>query len=152
MRKNKLWVRNGTELYRAELVPLTTTSLLSILGKNDERETVDLSESDDNKLTNRQSITIISIEPFRRRQAIANRLKHCGLSQREIDVSLGIMRGLSNSNIAKQLFIDEKTVKDHLQRIYAKIHIKTRTELISKMLGLDIELAQHEGPTSPDPA
>jgi DNA-binding CsgD family transcriptional regulator len=150
VRKDKMWLRNGTELYRAEIVPLTPTSLLTLFAKNEEHNQPSL-ETDDTLPANgkNHTITIISIEPFRRRHAIANRLKHSGLSPREIDVSLGVIRGLSNSNIAKQLFIDEKTVKDHLQRIYAKIHIRTRTELISKMLGLDTELAHHEIPTPP---
>jgi DNA-binding CsgD family transcriptional regulator len=151
VKEGNMWLRNGKELYRAELVPLSPTSLLTLLAKSEERQPLSPPlDGNDFFLPRSQNITIISLEPFRRRHAVANRLKHNGLSPREIEVSLGIMRGLSNSNIAKQLFIDEKTVKDHLQRIYAKIHIKTRTELISKMLGLDTELAQHEMPITPD--
>ncbi|NOT86321.1 MAG: helix-turn-helix transcriptional regulator [Methylococcaceae bacterium] len=145
VKKGDMWLKNGAELYRAETVPLTSASLLKLFAKTEADESTTWQMEAINDLNNKSHpVTIVSIEPFRRRQAIGNRLKYCGLSPREIEVSLGIMRGLSNSNIAKQLFIDEKTVKDHLQRIYAKIHIKTRTELISKMLGLDIELGCHE--------
>jgi DNA-binding CsgD family transcriptional regulator len=150
VRKGKRWLKSGTELYRTEIVPLTPNSLLSFITKVEDQEVGTLSARKKPTTSKQQGITIISIEPFRRRHAIANRLKHSGLSPREIDVSLGIMRGLSNANIAKQLFIDEKTVKDHLQHIYAKIRIKTRTELISKMLGLDTELAHHEIAVHPE--
>lgn len=146
VKEGHIWFKNGSELYRTEQIPLSPTSLLTLLAKGEE-QSLKASATLSNKI---EPIIIISIEPFRRRHAIATRLKHSGLSPREIEVSLGIMRGLSNANIAKHLFIDEKTVKDHLQRIYGKISIKTRTELISKMLGLDIELAQHEIPLSPD--
>lgn len=148
VKEGNMWLKNGVELYRAELVPLTPSSLLTLLAKSEEAQAGQVVDAEQLFIRKTQNITIISIEPFRRRHAVANRLKHNGLSPREIEVSLGIMRGLSNANIAKQLFIDEKTVKDHLQRIYAKIHIKTRTELISKMLGLDTELAHHEIPIS----
>ncbi len=151
VKEGNIWLRNGEELYRAEIVPLSPASLLTLLAKGEE-QCLARSNAEEQQIFIRktQNITIISIEPFRRRHAVANRLKHNGLSPREIEVALGIMRGLSNANIAKQLFIDEKTVKDHLQRIYAKIHIKTRTELISKMLGLDTELASHETLATPE--
>ncbi|MEQ1637886.1 MAG: helix-turn-helix transcriptional regulator [Methylococcales bacterium] len=150
VKKGGMWLKNGTELYRTEIVPLTSTSLLALFSTTEKATAASETDALNGSGKMAYPITIISIEPFRRRQAIANRLKYNGLSPREIEVSLGIMRGLSNSNIAKQLFIDEKTVKDHLQRIYAKIHIKTRTELISKMLGLDIELGHHQVPTTLD--
>lgn len=148
VKEGHIWFKNGSELYRTEQIPLSPTSLLTLLTKGEDLSSKTITMP--SLMSKNQPIAIISIEPFRRRHAIANRLKHSGLSPREIEVSLAIMRGLSNANIAKQLFIDEKTVKDHLQRIYAKIHIKTRTELISKMLGLDIELAQYEIPPSQD--
>ncbi len=139
-----IWLKNGMELYRVENVPLTPNSLLALYAKKEQQEghPTPIDDASANLLTT-QGISIISIKPFQRRSAFENRLKLIGLSRREIDVTLKVMRGLSNRNIAKQMYIDETTVKDHLQRVYAKINIKTRTELISKLLGLDIELAQH---------
>lgn len=41
-------------------------------------------------------------------------------------------RGYSNKQIANELYISENTVKSHMKRIYRKLGIKNRTELIIK--------------------
>jgi len=135
-----MWLRNTSGLYRAEVVPLTPASLLTPFARWGE-EARNARPRDGAKPSNAPGVTVVAIEPFRRRHAIANRLERSGLSRREVEVALGVMRGLSNATIARQLFIDEKTVKDHLQHIYEKTRVHTRTELISKMLGLDAEFA-----------
>jgi DNA-binding NarL/FixJ family response regulator len=53
------------------------------------------------------------------------------LSAREIDVLDLVARGCSNSEIAEQLFIAEKTVKNHLNRIFAKLHASNRAEAMA---------------------
>lgn len=137
-------LRNASTLYRAKVLPLTASSLLTCLANEQKTQMPPAIAGDDTRKLpddNDRNITIIAIEPFRRRHAVANRLEQSGLSRREVTVALCVMRGLNNANIGKQLFIDEKTVKDHLQHIYDKISVRTRTQLISKMLGLDTELA-----------
>lgn len=39
------------------------------------------------------------------------------------------MKGLTNKETARRLFIAEKTVQYHLTRIYSKFAIRSRTEL-----------------------
>ncbi|WP_258000477.1 response regulator transcription factor [Bacillus sp. Marseille-P3661] len=51
------------------------------------------------------------------------------LTQREIEIADLLMRGLTNNEIAEQLFISINTVKRHVQNIYQKLEIKNRTEL-----------------------
>ena len=53
-----------------------------------------------------------------------------GLSNREATVADLVTRGLSNKEIANQLFITEKTVKFHLTNIYKRLFIKSRAQLI----------------------
>jgi DNA-binding NarL/FixJ family response regulator len=53
-----------------------------------------------------------------------------GLSNREAEIADLVSRGLSNKEIGNQLFITEKTVKFHLVNIYAKMHVKSRAQLI----------------------
>src|SRR5262249_41900856 len=48
------------------------------------------------------------------------------LSEREVEVLAALARGRSNKQIAKLLFISEKTVQHHVTHIYAKTGISTR--------------------------
>ncbi|WP_405857137.1 response regulator transcription factor [Streptomyces sp. NBC_00090] len=59
----------------------------------------------------------------------------CGLSVREVEVMELIATGLNNRQIAATCFITEKTVKNHVNRIFAKLHTTTRAEAIASWLG-----------------
>ncbi|PEE38734.1 response regulator [Bacillus pseudomycoides] len=50
------------------------------------------------------------------------------LSERELEVLRLIARGLTNAEIAKGLFISEKTVKGHVSNILSKLHMLDRTK------------------------
>jgi DNA-binding NarL/FixJ family response regulator len=58
-----------------------------------------------------------------------------GLSAREAEVMELIVRGCSNSEIAGRLFLAEKTVKNHVNRIYAKLGVTSRGAAIAQWLG-----------------
>jgi HD-GYP domain-containing protein (c-di-GMP phosphodiesterase class II) len=49
-----------------------------------------------------------------------------GLSAREVDVLRLLVRGLSNKQIAAQLFVSARTVGSHIEHIYAKIGVSSR--------------------------
>lgn len=53
------------------------------------------------------------------------------LTHRENQVLNLIAEGKANSDIAKDLSIEEKTVKNHINNIYSKLNIKNRYEAIS---------------------
>ncbi len=53
-----------------------------------------------------------------------------GLSNRESEVAELVSKGLSNKEVANQLFVTEKTVKFHLTNIYKKMNVKSRAQLI----------------------
>jgi DNA-binding CsgD family transcriptional regulator len=55
-----------------------------------------------------------------------------GLTKREIEILVNIFNGLKNAEIAEKLFISEITVKKHLQHIFEKIGVRSRTALIRK--------------------
>ncbi|HEU4753684.1 MAG TPA: response regulator transcription factor [Armatimonadota bacterium] len=50
------------------------------------------------------------------------------LSRRELDVLEWVVRGYSNKQIARELCIDETTVKTHLHRIFEKLNVRDRTQ------------------------
>jgi predicted ATPase/DNA-binding CsgD family transcriptional regulator len=53
------------------------------------------------------------------------------LTRRELEVLHLLMQGFSNSQIAKQLVISYSTVDSHLQSIYSKLRVTTRTQALS---------------------
>ncbi|MEW2251440.1 response regulator transcription factor [Streptomyces sp. NPDC006975] len=57
------------------------------------------------------------------------------LSAREAEIMDLIATGLTNQQIAAACFISEKTVKNHINRIFAKLHSTSRAEATAKWLG-----------------
>ncbi len=66
------------------------------------------------------------------------KLKSSGISTREYEVLQLMAKGLSNQEIADQLFISLNTVKTHASKIFMKLDVKRRTQAIqaAKSLGL----------------
>lgn len=60
------------------------------------------------------------------------------ISNREIDVLIGIAEGLSNQQIADKLFLSESTIKTHSSNLFVKLNVKRRTQAIqiARELGL----------------
>ncbi len=54
--------------------------------------------------------------------------KAAGLTDRETSILKALARGMSNDEIAKELWITQQTVKFHLTNIYRKLEVKNRTE------------------------
>ena len=52
------------------------------------------------------------------------------LSEREKEVLICLLEGLSNKETAEQLFISDKTVKVHVSKIFRKFNVKSRSQVI----------------------
>jgi DNA-binding NarL/FixJ family response regulator len=50
------------------------------------------------------------------------------ITERELEILQYVAEGLSNSQIGKQLWVTEQTVKFHLSNIYRKLNVSNRTE------------------------
>jgi len=61
---------------------------------------------------------------------MVERSKEERLSYRELEVLEMVCKGLSNHEVAKNLFLSEKTVKNHLTNIFRKIGVTDRTQAV----------------------
>jgi len=66
-----------------------------------------------------------------RTSSIPSMARPHGLSLREAEIMTLIAAGYSNGQIAAQLVLAEKTVKNHVNRIYAKLGAQSRAAAIS---------------------
>ncbi len=84
-------------------------------------------------LTRKKTVTIIqeiqapATEPFVLDQA---RLAQLEITPRELEILGLIAAGLSNREIAAQLFVSENTVKTHSSRLFDKLGAKRRTQAV----------------------
>ena len=62
------------------------------------------------------------------------------LSAQEMRIARLAARGLSNAAIAVELSLSPRTVSSHLYRIFPKLSIGSRVELVGLILGVDREL------------
>ncbi len=85
------------------------------------------------------AVTPAVFEALRRAPGPENDVRETGLGSltaREREVLNLLARGRSNREIAEELFITNKTVKNHLSRIYEKIEVHSRAEAIALWLGV----------------
>ena len=55
------------------------------------------------------------------------------LSTRELDVIEHIIAGSSNKSIAEKMYLSLSTIKTHLQHIFEKTAVNSRTQLLAKI-------------------
>jgi DNA-binding CsgD family transcriptional regulator len=56
-----------------------------------------------------------------------------GLSVREVEVMHGVIGGASNTEIGRNLDISRRTVEKHLQSVYARLNVTSRTQAIDRV-------------------
>jgi DNA-binding NarL/FixJ family response regulator len=71
------------------------------------------------------------VEGFAQRSGFPTRRNHLNsLSERETEIVKLIAEGRSNREISESLGLSEKTIKNHISRIFAKLHITARTQAV----------------------
>lgn len=78
-----------------------------------------------------RSIMTTLLENYQDRLAVYNPSYHITLTSRELDVLQSLKKGLSNNDIADDLFISENTIKSHLYNIFRKIEVRNRVQAIN---------------------
>jgi EAL domain-containing protein (putative c-di-GMP-specific phosphodiesterase class I)/DNA-binding CsgD family transcriptional regulator len=69
---------------------------------------------------------ILDFQLYRMKEAFS-------ISSRELEVFKLIINGLNNKEISEQLFISEHTVKNHITRIFQKLHVNDRLQAMAKV-------------------
>ncbi|MGO4601840.1 ATP-binding protein [Terrabacter sp. 2YAF2] len=77
-----------------------------------------------------------AVPPRRRASTRAN---PSGLTNRQLDVARLVARGLTNAELARDLFISPKTVDHHVSAVLGRLGLRTRREIVRRAaeLGLD---------------
>jgi DNA-binding NarL/FixJ family response regulator len=60
------------------------------------------------------------------------------LSPRELEIVQMVAKGLPNKTIASVLQISTWTVSSHLRRVFGKLNVASRTEMMSRLLEEDV--------------
>jgi DNA-binding NarL/FixJ family response regulator len=74
--------------------------------------------------------SIVAQKVMRQFSALPGKQTHLfdDLTPRELEVLKQVAMGLSNSEIAQALTISEKTVKNHINNIFSKLHVNDRSQ------------------------
>lgn len=67
-------------------------------------------------------------------QPRASRSSGYGLTPREIEILTLTADGLTNAEIAKQLYVSEETIKSHVRHCLAKTGSRSRTQAVAKAI------------------
>jgi len=72
-----------------------------------------------------------------RKPDFLSRAKRGNLTKREVRVLKLVASGKTNKEIAKKLFVSEKTVKNHLNHVFKKLGVKNRAQAVVEGLKRD---------------
>ena len=85
------------------------------------------------KLTRPKETVLIKEVPVPTRESFRvdnEKLKQLGITARELEILQLIASGMSNREIAEELFVSENTVKTHSSRLFDKLSAKRRTQAV----------------------
>jgi DNA-binding CsgD family transcriptional regulator len=74
-----------------------------------------------------------TLPPQEQAKTVSDAVRIAELTERENEIAVLLLKGWPYKLIAAALFISESTVKTHVQSIYLKLNIHSRTELIQKI-------------------
>jgi DNA-binding NarL/FixJ family response regulator len=87
--------------------------------------------------------TALTIEPAKSAQIAPIIVEAYCLTTREQEITRAVGRGLSNPEIAAELRLSPRTVRDHLKAVFAKVGVGSRGELTAKLFAEHYQPAMH---------
>lgn len=81
----------------------------------------------------RPSETVVVVEPAKPEEVAWLNVTAHGLSPREEEVIKLVVRGFSNRQVSRALYISENTVQRHLSNIFEKVGVRSRKELLKRL-------------------
>lgn len=91
-----------------------------------------------------------AVAPILLTTGIDEALRAAGLSAREREVCAALLRGATDKAIARELDISFWTVRTHLQRLFAKLGVMNRRELMTRYLSAAPSAAAPQTKTTPE--
>ena len=76
--------------------------------------------------TDPQTVTATRTDGLR--DLLSSQPDEVSLTDRELNVLDGVARGMTNRQIADEMFLSVDTVKTHARRLYAKLGVSNRTQ------------------------
>jgi DNA-binding CsgD family transcriptional regulator len=77
----------------------------------------------------------VSIEPAAPGDRVSVFARACGLTRRETELLDHLVAGAGTREVARQMFVSENTVQDHLKSVFAKTATRSRRALLARALG-----------------
>jgi DNA-binding CsgD family transcriptional regulator len=65
----------------------------------------------------------------------AQALARCGVTRRECEVAIAIVRGQTTTEIARALVVSAHTVHDHVRSVFEKVGVTSRQQLAVRLMG-----------------
>jgi DNA-binding CsgD family transcriptional regulator len=75
----------------------------------------------------------VIVEPAKASEVAPLIIEAYGLTQRELEVTRRISRGLKTAEIAAELHLSPHTIRDHVKAIFEKVGVSSRGELVATM-------------------
>lgn len=86
------------------------------------------------RLVEREQL-IDRLSTYERGEDMAGRIPGLGLSERQVEVMMGVIAGKSNVEIAISLGISRRTIEKHLENVYVRLGVTSRTQAIDRVRG-----------------
>jgi DNA-binding CsgD family transcriptional regulator len=95
-----------------------------------------LESGSDRRLTRQRGSRVLTVTREGDALLLDERRRHSLLTAREREVLAWVARGKTNAEVASLLWLAPSTVRKHLENVYAKLGVNTRTAAVTRFLGL----------------